>query len=50
MLDKDQGFGIVSRWNEFAKDEVTVHVTDASAFTMYHLLSLLPESRVKGEK
>jgi hypothetical protein len=26
LLDKDQGFGIVNRWNEFSRDEVMVPI------------------------
>jgi hypothetical protein len=29
LLDKDQGFGIVNRWKEFAKDKKTVNLSDA---------------------
>lgn len=39
MLDKDQGFGIVNRWKEFAKDKTVVNLTRELDFELFHWMS-----------
>jgi predicted AAA+ superfamily ATPase len=35
LLDKDQGFGIVNRWNEFSKDRLTVSLREKHLRFLY---------------
>jgi hypothetical protein len=47
MLDKDQGFGIVNRWNDFSKDRVKIGVVTQPIVRLLDIVNRIVSTRPK---